>query len=213
MEKVLEINLNGEQMMLHPFGALYWPKKQALLLADVHIGKVEHFRKSGLAIPQGISTENFNRLDKVLDVFKPLHLIFLGDLFHSTKNKAWDRFFSWLNTKQLTVSLVIGNHDRYAEKVLSDDDLNLISHLELDDFYLTHHPEDQMSKFNVCGHIHPGVVIRGRGRAYAKSACFAVENNRIILPAFGVFTGLHPIEPETCKSIYVCTPDEVLQLK
>lgn len=213
MEKILEINLNGEQMVLHPSGALFWPRKQTLMLADVHIGKIEHFRKAGLAVPQGISEENFERMDKVLEAFEPLHLIFLGDLFHSTKNNAWDRFFSWLKSKSCKATLILGNHDRYAEKVLSDDDIELISSLAIKDFLLTHHPEESSDRFNICGHIHPGIVIRGRGRAYAKSACFAVEKNRLILPAFGVFTGLHPVEPDTCESVYVCAPDEVLQLK
>ena len=47
-EKVL---IEGEELTLHPSGALFWEKKSLLMLSDVHLGKISHFRKFGAAIP------------------------------------------------------------------------------------------------------------------------------------------------------------------
>ena len=213
MEGTLKISIADEEMILHPYGALYWVRMDMVLIADLHIGKIEHFRKSGLAVPAGIVEGNFKRLDKVLDTFKPAHIYFLGDLFHSKKNSGWDRFFEWMETVSVPVNLILGNHDRHDLKSIPKGLINMISDLDIDRFLLSHHPEEHAGKFNICGHIHPGVVIRGRGKSYAKSACFAVEENRLVLPAFGVFTGLHPVDLEKCAAVYVCAADEVLRLK
>ena len=47
----MNVQINNNHLILHPSGAVYWEEKQTLLLADVHLGKVAHFRKNGISVP------------------------------------------------------------------------------------------------------------------------------------------------------------------
>ena len=82
----MTIKINNQTFTLHQFGAIFWEEKNTLLISDVHLGKVAHFRKHGMAIPNNAIFENFTRLNIILDFFKPKTIIFLGDLFHSKIN-------------------------------------------------------------------------------------------------------------------------------
>ena len=46
------IEINNHNFILHPSGAIFWLEKKTLFLADVHLGKVAHFRKNGIAVPR-----------------------------------------------------------------------------------------------------------------------------------------------------------------
>jgi len=89
----VKLTYGNSQFIMHSSGSLYWPSKEVLLIADVHFGKIDHFRKNGSALPNKVGLENFKNLDRVIDEFQPKGIIFLGDLFHSTQNRDWDRFY------------------------------------------------------------------------------------------------------------------------
>ena len=82
----------GEHFSMHPSGAMFWEEKQMLLVSDVHLGKISHFRKYGSAVPQNAIAQNFERLTAVVEHFQPSRICFLGDLFHSSLNLEWDLF-------------------------------------------------------------------------------------------------------------------------
>src|SRR4051812_31565878 len=92
----IKINIKNNHFVLHPTGAIFWEDKNALLISDVHLGKVSHFRKHGMAIPGNAASKNFEQLTIAIDFFKPETIIFLGDLFHSKINKEWDLFEQWV---------------------------------------------------------------------------------------------------------------------
>ena len=48
---ILEIEINNHEFVLHNSGALYWKGQEMLLVSDVHLGKISHFRKHGSALP------------------------------------------------------------------------------------------------------------------------------------------------------------------
>ncbi|RZJ50381.1 MAG: ligase-associated DNA damage response endonuclease PdeM, partial [Chryseobacterium sp.] len=155
--------IQNEIFILHPSGALFWKEKNLLLISDVHLGKVSHFRKHGVAIPNNAIMENFKRLNTIVEVFAPEKLIFLGDLFHSSKNQEWNLFEEWVSCCVSEITLVAGNHDIINKEHYTKIKVNVVQSLEIDNFLLTHHPTVKEGFFNFSGHIHPGVILRGLG--------------------------------------------------
>ena len=76
----MKINIKNQNFTLHPSGCLFWDERKILLISDVHIGKVAHFRKHGMAIPNRAVFENFEKLTAVLELFNPEVIIFLGEI-------------------------------------------------------------------------------------------------------------------------------------
>ena len=91
-----KIQIQDQNFTLHSSGVLFWEEKSILLISDVHLGKISHFRKYGSAVPQKAIEENFNRLTEVVNFFSPKKIYFMGDLFHSSLNMEWDLFENWL---------------------------------------------------------------------------------------------------------------------
>ena len=58
---------------------IFWEEQQALILSDLHLGKTGHFRKSGIAIPQAVFTEDMQRLITLLQLFKPAQVIIIDN--------------------------------------------------------------------------------------------------------------------------------------
>lgn len=208
----LETTINDQLFTMHSSGALFWNDKNTLLIADVHLGKVTHFRKNGFAIPNEALYKNFEKLIEVVDLFKASTILFLGDLFHSTKNNEWDLFVKW--SKQCTCELVLiaGNHDIIDKHNYESNDIKVLDYIRMDDFLLTHHPVEVEGLFNFSGHIHPGIVLRGLGRGHLKLPCFFQRKNQMILPAFGAFTGLGIMKPQESDIIFALTQEEIVQI-
>lgn len=209
----MTITIQDEAFILHQSGAIFWENKNILLISDVHLGKVAHFRKHGLAIPNNAILENFVRLNTVLDLYKPQTIIFLGDLFHSKINKEWELFAEWIKTLSQKVILVEGNHDIIDKYNYADLNIEVADQLIIDSFILTHYPLEDNELFNFCGHIHPGIKLRGQGRQYMNLSCFFHKPMQMILPAFGEFTGNFYLIPTENDLVYGVTKSEVVLVK
>ena len=183
------------------------------MIADVHFGKVDHFRKHGSALPSQVGLKNFKKLNQVLNEFQPEEVIFLGDLFHSTQNKDWERFVSWVNIQQVKLTLVVGNHDIIPAYKFEDLGIKVAQDLRFGALHLSHHPETKEGFYNICGHVHPGYRLRGEGRQHLKLSCFYKKKNQLILPAFGAFTGHYMIEPKDDEDVYVVSEDLVVSIE
>ena len=207
------VNILGQTFTLHPSGAMFWKEENLLVISDVHLGKVAHFRKHGSAIPQQALKGNFLKLDLITAFFDPKKIIFLGDLFHSYINNEWQHFENWIQDFSAEVILVEGNHDVISPLKYETLGVQVIPELIIGEFLFTHHPEERENYFNFSGHIHPGVKINGIARQQLKLPCFFRRINQMILPAFGEFTGKHILEPKTGDEVYVVTKEEVILLK
>ena len=183
-----------------------------LLISDVHLGKVAHFRKFGAAVPQKAIHKNFILLNQVVEYFQPFQICFLGDLFHSSLNKEWQLFENWVKRTPSEIILVAGNHDIIAPEKFEALEIKIFQELEIDDFLLTHHPQEQEAYFNFCGHIHPAVRLQGLGRQRLKLPCFFKKQHQLILPAFGEFTGTFVLEPNKQDEIYAIVENEVIKI-
>ncbi|MFB9078852.1 ligase-associated DNA damage response endonuclease PdeM [Flavobacterium procerum] len=209
----MTITINNQNFILHPCGAAFWEEKKMLLISDLHLGKIAHFRKHGMAIPEKAVQENFNRLKNVLELFDSETIIFLGDLFHSTINAEWDFFEEWTKTVTQQLILVEGNHDVISKKYYEDLNIEIYSELIIDDFLLTHHPSKRENFFNFCGHIHPGIKLKGLGRQFLSLSCFFRKPNQMIFPAFGEFTGNFNLIPEENDKVYAIAKNEIIEIK
>ena len=210
---ILPIDILGHEFVLHCSGAMFWRTKSILLISDVHLGKVMHFRKHGVAVPPNSVLTNFSKLTKVSEHFEPNHIIFLGDLFHSDINIEWMHFENWTKSIRANIILVEGNHDIIAPHKYSDINVEVVSEIQIEKFLLTHHPDERDGLFNFCGHVHPGVRLRGFGRQFLNLPCFFRKPSQLILPAFGEFTGKHILKPETNDLVYAITKEDVIQVK
>jgi DNA ligase-associated metallophosphoesterase len=204
------IEINNNQFSLHPSGAIFWEEKEMLLIADVHLGKVTHFRKYGAAIPAQAAFKNLEKLTEISNQFQPKTICFLGDLFHSKLNDEWQDFEKWIEYTKAEVVLISGNHDIIPKYLYEDLGVKVFDELLLDGFHLTHHPSEIKGTFNFSGHIHPGISMKGVGRQFLKFPCFYKTENQLILPAFGNFTGKHILTPSEIDEVYAIVEGEVI---
>ena len=208
----MKVYINNHHFILHPLGGMFWEENSLLLISDVHLGKVSHFRKFGAAVPRKAIHKNFVLLDKIVADFQPFQICFLGDLFHSSLNKEWELFENWVAKTPAEIILVAGNHDIIAPEKFEKVNVNMFPELVLDQFLLTHHPEERQGHFTFCGHIHPAVKLSGFGRQQLRLPCFFKSKNQMILPAFGEFTGTHALKPKKEDEVYVIVEDSVVKI-
>ena len=208
----MEIEIENKNFILHSSGSVFWQDQNILLISDVHLGKIAHFRRHGLAIPENAIVENFNRLDEVVDLFSPEKIIFLGDLFHSKINTEWNLFAYWAHKTKAEIILVEGNHDIIDKQNYVDLNIKIHPELIIEEFLLTHHPTEKEGFFNFCGHIHPGIKLKDVGRQSLKLACFFRKENQLILPAFGEFTGNYFMKPNENDRVYAIANNEVIRV-
>lgn len=211
-------NFKHQRLWLLPKKAIYWQKRKTLLVADLHIGKSGHFRKNGIAVPEEIAQSNLNKLDDIVQLTEPNHLIILGDLFHSNINNEWKQFIQWRKKhSQLEVSLVVGNHDILDAENYHKGIINVFQKLSVNPFLFIHDISDlserHKNKYPISGHIHPAVQLKGRGRQALKLPCFYFGKEYGILPAFGGFTGTHVIEPAEEDQVFMIVDSKILSAK
>lgn len=209
-----EIEIAGERMSLLPEKAIYWQSRHVLFIADLHIGKVSHFRKNGIPVPMQASTSNKNRLFLLLDSLDVREVIFLGDLFHSDYNDEWQILEELVSRySDISFHLVVGNHDILQDKLYESTRLVLHRGVwHLGPFALSHEPDSETAGYNLCGHIHPGIHLRGRGRQSLRLPCFYFDDNQGILPAFGAFTGLYNLQATKTSQVYVIGDNKVIKV-
>ncbi len=213
----MEFSFGRHQFKLLVEKALYEPSTKSLYIADLHFGKAMHFRKSGMAVPPDIAKANWERFSYLLLNYEVEKVYLLGDLFHSDINTEWIEFKNIIQEfDHIEFHLVKGNHDVFDMDYYHK--IGVVIHLEdlvLGDLLMTHEPlnvkdipEDNL---NLCGHIHPGVLLRGRGRQSLKLPCFYIEPNQMILPAFGEFTGLYTMEKKENSRLITVAGDELVE--
>ncbi len=207
-----EITIHSQTFVLHPNGAAYWKEKSILLIADVHLGKITHFRKNGSAIPESAMYQNFDQLNDALQYFQPKTLCFLGDLFHSFINKEWLLFSEWIRKTTSKIILIAGNHDVISPLKYEELKISVVYEWIIDFVLLTHHPEEREDFFNISGHIHPGIRLLGLGKQSLSVSCFFKRKHQLILPAFGAFTGKYILTPQEEEDVFAITKDEVIKI-
>ena len=211
--------------MLHPSGALHLTAHGTLLVADAHFGKAVSFRKLGVPVPRGTTSETTTRLDAVIADTQARHVVFLGDFLHSARSHAAGTLAALHDWRarhpQLELTLVRGNHDDRAGDPPASLGLRVVDEpLALGPFALCHHPRPRPGAYVLAGHWHPCISVAGRAFERLRLPCFWLgdDSGRLplqavgILPAFGSFTGMHRIEPRAGDRIFPVAGDVVRAL-
>jgi DNA ligase-associated metallophosphoesterase len=214
----MEILLQGEALHLLPERAVWWPGRHQLIIADAHFGKVGHFRKNGIPVPTMAREHNFWKLSALLQDYPVREVVFLGDLFHSHLNEEIWQFGDFReNFEEVQFHLVRGNHDILPNEVIGRLGLEIHEpNWHVGPFIFNHEPPADLftpqSQYMLCGHIHPAVVLKGRGKQHLRLPCFYFGTHVGILPAFGDFTGLSIVQPKQGDLVYAALQGKVAQL-
>jgi uncharacterized protein len=191
----VSISVADEELLLLPERAVFWRRRSTLFIADVHIGKAATFRAAGSALPRGTTTIDLERLSGVLERSGASRLVILGDLYHARAgqvDETMDVLVRWRQRhRDLNVEVIRGNHDARSNPSPVDLGFSDLHETTVDGpFVLTHHPVDSRDGYVLCGHVHPGHVLKGIGGERLRLPCFRFGRRAGILPAFGSFTGL-----------------------
>jgi len=209
------VDILGEEMELYPQRAVYWRRTGILLLADLHLGKINHFRRSGIPVPARANEHNIEIFVELVRASKPSRIICLGDLFHSHYNPEWEVFGEVVKYfAGISFELVMGNHDIMSERQYERKGIRVYDDLLIGNFLLTHHPLEGIphNLYNIAGHVHPGVQLIGKGRQSVTLPCFYFGTHQALLPAFGMFTGLARIRPKKDDRVFVVADNKILPI-
>jgi uncharacterized protein len=207
----------GERLHLLPERAIWWPAGGTLFVADVHLGKAASYRTLGQPVPAGTTQDNLTRLDALLAANAPQRLVVLGDLLHAATARtpgvlaavdAWRQRHT-----ALEVVLVRGNHDDRAGDPPAHLGIAVVDEpWLLGPYACCHHPQAHPSHFVLAGHEHPVCRLQGPGRDTLRLPCFANTPHGATLPAFGAFTGGHPVAPKPGRVLHAIGGGRVWRL-
>ncbi|WP_267642849.1 metallophosphoesterase [Haloarchaeobius amylolyticus] len=171
--------------------AAYLPAADALVLADLHLGKAH---ASSVEFPLNEGAGMADRLGGLLDRFDPATVVFAGDVLHSFTTvpvPAREALADLADrvTAQADLRLVSGNHDTQLERVAERvADLPVADAVELDDGTVVCHgheePQPGADRY-VVGHDHPTIDIEGRTHPCFLYGPGAYRGSDVlVLPAF-----------------------------
>lgn len=213
LKEQLEHIVNGNKFIFYPGKFILDMLNESIILSDLHLGKAMHFRKNGIALPQDLGHDNLKRLNQILSEHKPKELLILGDLFHSKMNTEWEDFkalrYHFSKTKFI---LVEGNHDSFALKEYQKANIEVYSEIERNGMLYTHEPRET-ELVNCYGHIHPAIRLKGSALQSLRLPCFYLDADQIILPAFGVFTGMHAMKAKKNAKIFAIAEKKIFEAK
>jgi DNA ligase-associated metallophosphoesterase len=183
-------------------GALFWPARQALLVADLHLEKASWFARFGQFLPPYDSHATLAALAGEVERSGATRLYCLGDSFHDRfgcdRLPAAARELLERMTSALDWVWIVGNHDPGFSDHCGG---RLADELEVAGIVLRHEavlgdPRPEMS-----GHFHPKLRLHLQGR-HVSRRCFVISETKLILPAFGSLTGgLDATHPEILKQV------------
>ena len=180
----------GDRALLAlPQGALFWPDRRALLVADLHFEKASWFAKRGQMLPPYDSIATLADLTALVAATGATEIWCLGDSFHDSDGcerlplRAQDMLRSLTSSTRWT--WITGNHD---PAILDRCGGDVVDEAVVDGLVLRHQADPAERRPELSGHFHPKLRIRVRGKLVSRR-CFVATPHKMILPAFGALTG------------------------
>ncbi|WP_374642579.1 ligase-associated DNA damage response endonuclease PdeM [Tabrizicola sp.] len=175
---------HGQTLHLLPFGGLYWPARKTLTVSDLHLGKSDRLaRRGGSLLPPYETQATLEKLDRDLEATGAETVICLGDSFDDLAAADGIEEASRLWLIRLMAgkdwTWITGNHDPGPLDLGGTHR----AELKLQPFTFRHIAEPQ-EKGEISGHYHPKASLAGQSRP-----CFLADAARLILPAYGTYTG------------------------
>src|SRR5687768_3259209 len=211
----MQIEIHDHVFEMFPQKAVFWKNTNTLLISDLHLGKITHFRKEGIAVPSNAFGNNFSRLDELMGTTNAERIILLGDLFHNRHNEEWNRFEAWRKKyMSAEIIIVLGNHDILPRSLYDGNQMIVLNEMREGPFIFSHHPGTNKDRdaYSFCGHVHPVYCLRSKARQQIKLPCFVFDKHEAILPSFGVFTGGFELERIGGRKLFVIAEDKILAI-
>jgi DNA ligase-associated metallophosphoesterase len=192
----------GHMLAALPQGALFWPARRALLVADLHFEKASWFARFGQMLPPYDSIATLSALAALAESTGAVEVWCLGDSFHDSAGcerlspHAQDVLRGLTATRRWT--WITGNHDAgMADRCGGE----VVAEALVDGLVLRHEAESRETRPELSGHFHPKLRVRVRGRSVSRR-CFVATATKLILPAFGALTGgLDAAHPEIVRAV------------
>ncbi|MGN6356669.1 MAG: ligase-associated DNA damage response endonuclease PdeM [Novosphingobium sp.] len=178
----------NEELRLVGGRALFWPRENALLVADLHLEKASFYARHGQMLPPYDSRETLGRVAEALRETGARRVFCLGDNFHDSAGTARLEPHAAGMLAALTKATdwvwITGNHDSDAVH----DAGTLAEELEVSGVILRHRTKRGETRPEFSGHWHPKLTVAAKGKRIARP-CAVASETRLILPAFGALTG------------------------
>ena len=191
---MVPFSFSGEEMRLAGGNAVYWPRENALLVADLHLEKASFYAKTGQMLPPYDTRETLERLAHAVRVTGARRVYALGDNFHDAQGAerldAHAQGMLAALTRALDWVWITGNHDAACERMAGGVPVEEVA---TGGIVLRHRAKRGEELPEVSGHYHPRLMLSARGRRIARPCAVISANEtgtgRMILPAFGALTG------------------------
>ncbi|HYC06026.1 MAG TPA: ligase-associated DNA damage response endonuclease PdeM [Azospirillaceae bacterium] len=185
----IDFTLNGARLTADLSGALWWAERRWLVVADLHLEKGSAFATRGQFLPPYDTAATLSRLEEACARLDPARVICLGDSFHDRRAAERVSAADGRRIQDLTAARdwvwIAGNHDPAPPKEWGG---SVVEEITEGPLVLRHEALPGPVAGEVSGHYHPKAAVGTRaGRISAR--CFATDGMRLILPAFGAFTG------------------------
>ncbi|TPN89510.1 ligase-associated DNA damage response endonuclease PdeM [Mesorhizobium sp. CU2] len=183
------VGIAGERAVCDRRGVLYFPDLRLLAVSDLHLEKGSSFARRGALIPPYDTGATLLQLQSVITDYQPRIVVSLGDSFHDGggAERMHQSFREQLEAMMAARDWfwVAGNHDPDAPADLPGD---TVKELAIGSLVFRHEPSKIRIEGEISGHLHPCARIVQRGRS-VRRRCFAADGGRMIMPAFGAYTG------------------------
>lgn len=180
------IQIAGQHLLLDPAGAMWWPDRRVLAVADLHLEKGSACAVRGHLVPPWDTRATLDRLTLLLRRYAPRVVLALGDSFHDQHGAGRLQAADAARIRAMATAhefvWLLGNHDPVPPEGLPG---SVAEWWESDGLVFRHQAGGQDE---VCGHHHPKASIQTRGGRVTRP-CFVASPHRLMLPAFGAFTG------------------------
>ena len=198
----LEILVHGEVLVPDLSGAMWWPSRQTLVFADLHLEKGSSFARGGQFLPPYDSRATVLRMAQATARRRPKRIIALGDSFHDREAAAR------LDTEssEMLAALarhhdflwIAGNHDPEPPAWLGG---AVMAEWREGGLVFRHEPSDGPAPGEIAGHLHPCAKVSKWGRS-VRRRCFAADSLRAVLPAFGAYAGGLDVGEEPIAALF-----------
>jgi DNA ligase-associated metallophosphoesterase len=183
------IDLNGAELLADLSGAVAWPARRLLAVADLHLEKGSAFASRGRLLPPYDTVATLARLETCIEAHQPETVICLGDSFHDMHGAGRLGKLDAGRLRRLMNAVdwiwIAGNHDPAPPDLLGG---RVMIEYRLGPLVFRHIADRGPVAGEVSGHFHPKAGFSWRGR-HVGGRCFIGDARRLILPAFGAYAG------------------------